>query len=80
MGNIKDSASRQENRVEKQEGKQPKKNKQLVACEWVQETYGASLRFDDVAKKPQILELKDSNDMVGNWRYVENKELCDMVI
>lgn len=74
------SASRQENSVEKQEGKQPKKNKQLVACEWVQETYGASLRFDDVAKKPQILELKDSNDMVGHWRYVENKELCDMVI
>lgn len=80
MSNKKFSASRQENSAEEQGGKAPKKNKQMVACDWVCENYGESLRFDDVAKKPQVFELKDSNDMVGYWRYVENKELCDMVI
>lgn len=80
METFRNSASRQGMSAEKQEGKKTQKNKQQVACEWMCETYGENLRFDDVAKKPQLFELRDINDTLGHWRYVENQELCDMVI
>ena len=74
------AAQSEKEMAEKQVGKAPRKNKQVVACDWLYETYGANLRFDDVARKPQIFEFKDINDTVGNWRYIGNQELCDMVI
>ena len=53
------SASRQEDSVEKQRGKHPKKSKQMVALDFVSENYDGHLRFDDVAMKAQIFQLRD---------------------
>ena len=61
------SASRQENSVEKQWGKEPKKSKQMVAVDYVLDNYDGRLRFDDVAMKAQIFQLRDINDNKGYW-------------
>ena len=74
------SASRQEDSVEKQRGKHPKKSKQMVALDFVSENYDGHLRFDDVAMKAQIFQLRDINDSTGYWKYVDNKDISDMVI
>ena len=60
------SASRQEDSVEKQVGKEPKKNKQMVALDFVVDNYAGILRFDDVAKKAQIFQIRDINENKGS--------------
>ena len=74
------SASRQEDSVEKQVGKEPKKNKQMVALDFVVDNYAGILRFDDVAKKAQIFQIRDINENKGYWKYIDNKDISDMLI
>lgn len=74
------SASRQEDSVEKQVGKEPKKSKQMVALDFVMGIYNGNLRFDDVAMKAQIFQLRNINDSKGYWKYVDNQDISDMVI
>ena len=62
------------------QSKQPKKSKQMVAVDYVLDNYEGSLRFDDVAMKAQIFQLQDINDTTGFWKYVDNKDISDMVI
>lgn len=76
-----DFASQSEEKMaEKQEGKKPKKTKQEVALDFVLENYSNVLRYDDVTKKAQIIQLRNSDDTVGYWRNVENQDLSDMLI
>ena len=74
------SASRQEDSVEKHGCKEPKKNKQMVALDFVVDNYAGILRFDDVAKKAQIFQIRDINENKGYWKYIDNKDISDMLI
>jgi predicted P-loop ATPase len=70
MKNYRNFASRQESSVEMQEGKQPKKTKQQLACEYIRENYleFGSLRYDLIADKLQVRTEQ-------HWRYLTN---CDI--
>lgn len=76
-----DFASQSEEKMaEKQKGKRPKKTKQEVALDFIVENYNGLFRFDEVAKKAQIFQLRDSNDTKGYWKNIENQDLSDMLI
>ena len=48
--------------------------------DFIVENYGNALRYDDVAKKAQIFQMRDINDTKGYWKNVDNKDISDMVI